>query len=154
MCSKQSLKSYSLYKTRKPASNLSYLGERSKPRENGRASGETVPPLACLARVYFSRYPPNGQLTRRLRTRLGLKQGTMYIHADVKLVRTSKEVKPYPPPKRQPLLELFRSHPLIPLKVLAVGKPILAGVFTHSSQALIVQMFWIAHPRDGSLSSE
>ena len=120
MYSKQSLKSYSLYRARKPSSNLSYLGERSKPRENGRASerasGETVPPLACLSPVFFSRYPPNGQLARRLRTRLGLKQGTMYIHADVKLVRMSKEVKPYPPPKRQPLLGLFRSHPLIPLK--------------------------------------
>ena len=98
--------------------NLSYLGERSKLRENERASErETMPPpLACLSRVYFSRYPPNGQLSRRLRTRLSLKQGTMYIHADVKLVRKSKEVKPYPPPKRQPLLGLFRSHPLIPLK--------------------------------------
>ena len=47
------------------ASKLSYLGERSEPRENARASGEASP-LACLSRVCFSRYPSNGELARRL----------------------------------------------------------------------------------------
>ena len=27
-----------------------------------------APPLACLSRLYFSRYPPNGELARRLKT--------------------------------------------------------------------------------------
>ena len=44
-------------------------------RENARASGEAArgrpppavaSPLACLSRVYFSRYPPNVELARRL----------------------------------------------------------------------------------------
>lgn len=39
----------------KPASKLCSLGKRSEPS-----------PLACFSRVYFSRYPPNGELTRRL----------------------------------------------------------------------------------------
>ena len=41
------------------------LGERSEPRENVRASGETSP-HACHSCMYFSRYPPNGELARRL----------------------------------------------------------------------------------------
>ena len=44
-----------------PANKLSYVGERNEPRENARASGEAArglaSPLACLSRVYFSRYP-------------------------------------------------------------------------------------------------
>ena len=45
--------------SRSPASKLSYLGE------NARAVA-VASPLACLSRVYFSRYPPNGELARRL----------------------------------------------------------------------------------------
>ena len=44
-----------------PAGNLSYLGKQSESRENA-----FVSPLACLSCVYFSRYPPNGELARRL----------------------------------------------------------------------------------------
>ena len=44
-----------------PVNKLSYVGERNEPRENARASGEAArglaSPLACLSRVYFSRYP-------------------------------------------------------------------------------------------------
>ena len=36
----------------------------AKPR--GAAPPAVASPLACLSRVYFSRYPPNGELARRL----------------------------------------------------------------------------------------
>ena len=63
-----------------PASKLSYLGERGEPRENARTSAKPrraeersfphppafASPLACLSRVYVSRYFPNGELARRL----------------------------------------------------------------------------------------
>ena len=35
-----------------------------EPREN--SLPDFASPLACLSRVYFSRYPPNGELARRL----------------------------------------------------------------------------------------
>ena len=38
---------------------MSYSGERSEPREDASL-------LARLSRVQFSRYPPNGELARRL----------------------------------------------------------------------------------------
>ena len=44
-----------------PVNKHSYVGERNEPRENAKASGEAArglaSPLACLSRVYFSRYP-------------------------------------------------------------------------------------------------
>ena len=59
-----------------PASKPSYLGERSKPRERARSregprkglspAPAFASPLACLSRVYFSRYPTNVELARRL----------------------------------------------------------------------------------------
>ena len=53
-----------------PASKLSYLGERSEPRENARASGEgarsrRVSSRVPLARVLFT-ISPNGELALRL----------------------------------------------------------------------------------------
>ena len=54
-----------------PAGKLSYSGEQSEPRERGSfslARPSFTSPLACLSGVYFSRYPPNGELARRLRT--------------------------------------------------------------------------------------
>ena len=36
----------------------------AKPR--GAKRGAVASPLVCLSRVYFSRYPPNGELARRL----------------------------------------------------------------------------------------
>ena len=56
-----------------------HLGEPSEPRECDTRERTTKPreassppppalvfPLACHSRVYFSRYPPNGKLARRL----------------------------------------------------------------------------------------
>ena len=54
-----------------PASKLSYSGEQSEPRERGPfslARPAFTSPLACLSGVYFSQYPPSGELARRLRT--------------------------------------------------------------------------------------
>ena len=66
-----------------PANKLSYVGERNEPRENARASGEAATglasPLACLSRVYFSRYPPIGELARRL---------SQVVHTDRNIVLT------------------------------------------------------------------
>ena len=40
---------------------------RARTRERaGKPRGAVASPLACLSRVYFSRYPPNGELARRL----------------------------------------------------------------------------------------
>ena len=49
-----------------PLAKFSYLGERNEPRERAAKPPAVASPLACLSRVYFSRYPPNGELARRL----------------------------------------------------------------------------------------
>ena len=42
-------------------------GERARePRSREGPLPAVASPLACLSRVYFSRYPPNGELARRL----------------------------------------------------------------------------------------
>ena len=53
--------------------SISIACEQSEPRKNARASSETAgghpafaSPLACLSRVYFSQYPPNGEPARGL----------------------------------------------------------------------------------------
>ena len=44
-----------------------WASEASRARRRERAAKPRVAsPLACLSRVYFSRYPPNGELARRL----------------------------------------------------------------------------------------
>ena len=74
---------------------MSYLGERSKPR--GAEKGQTSPflfsfsfsqptrafasPLACLSRVYFPRYLPNGEFARGLKGSLRISPGIVdFIH--------------------------------------------------------------------------
>ena len=41
---------------------LLFLGERSEPRENAERENAVASPLTCLSHMYFSRYPPNGEL--------------------------------------------------------------------------------------------
>ena len=73
-----------------PRNKLSYVGERNEPRENERASGEAArglaSPLACLSRVYFSRYPPIGELARRLAQ-------VVDTHRNIVLTRLAERVR-------------------------------------------------------------
>ena len=73
-----------------PVNKPSYAGERNEPRENAWASGEAArglaSPLACLSRVYFSRYFPIGDLACSLAQ-------VVHTHRNIVLTRLVERVR-------------------------------------------------------------